>query len=130
MYTKKQGHVIGYQPIRDQYFARIVSTRYTVGPRFSDILGERVFGKFILSLNRGITKSGATKSGSDCTQFETRIQKKKIFPLSINANGYDRPKTNEISWRERWPTYTFATAGYHYELSFSPLVPQSLIFRA
>eukprot|EP00116_Pleurobrachia_bachei_P012424 sb/3472686/ len=59
----------------------------TVGPRFSDILGGKGFGhligvatksgsntvhflyrgKFILSLNRGVTKSGVTKSGSDCT---------------------------------------------------------------
>ena len=58
----------------------------TVGPRFSDILGAKVFlslnrgvtksgsntinflywGKFIIALNRGVTKSGVTKSGSDC----------------------------------------------------------------
>ena len=56
----------------------VVSVRITVGPRFSDILGGKVFlslnrgvtksgsntinflyrGKFILSLNRGVTKSG------------------------------------------------------------------------
>ena len=59
----------------------------TVGPRFSDIFGGKVFlslirgvtksgsnatnfsyrGKFIMSLNRGVTKSGVTKSGSDCS---------------------------------------------------------------
>eukprot|EP00116_Pleurobrachia_bachei_P013806 sb/3474068/ len=30
-------------------------------------------GKFILSLNRGVTKSGGTKSGSDCTDLNQYI---------------------------------------------------------
>ena len=71
------------------YFAIMWVLHYTVGPRFSDILGGKVFlslnrgvtksgsnainflyrGKFIMSLNRGVTKSGVTKSGSDCNSL-------------------------------------------------------------
>ena len=37
-----------------EYLVPLTSGYYTVGPRFSDILG----GKVIMSLNRGVTKSG------------------------------------------------------------------------